>query len=219
MDFRPSRRRFLLSAAVVTIGPAVVPVAELLRAAGAQEAVPTAAELAAFAETVELATASLYGALRGRVSRPQAVSAITAYTKHHQDHAGAIGALAGDKRVGKPNPVLMPVITDRLNRAATENDVIRVAADIENGLASTYLFVIDSITDAAALKMAAAILPVEAEHAVSLGTLIGQDTKTLTAPDTQSDGTSLGYETEARHFDPSQYPTSETTTTTTVAKQ
>ncbi|MBA3653069.1 MAG: ferritin-like domain-containing protein [Actinobacteria bacterium] len=219
MELRPSRRRFLrgvgLSTAAVAFGPAVLSVADLLASAGAQEAAPTAPELAAFAETIELAAASFYGALRQRVARPQAVSAITAYAVHHKDHAGALGPIAGEKRTGKVNQLLMPTLNDQLSRAANESDVIRVAYDLENGLASTYLFIIDTITDRDTLKVAASILPVEAQHAVVLGSLIGRTAKDLTA----SDKDKLGYESEDRHLDPAQFPTVVTSTSTTAGKK
>ena len=217
MDLRPSRRRFLrdvgLSGAALTIGSAVLPIDKLLAAAGAQEVVLTSADLAAFAETLELAGASLYGAMRGRLARPQAVSAITAFQKHHQDHANAIGPAAGDKRVSKPNQLLLPTLTDQLNRAQGENAVLKVAYDFENALAATYLNIIDEITDAAALKLAASIMPVEAQHAVVLGGLISRPAKELTAPDSSG----LGFESEDRRLDPAQFPTVVTTSTSAPA--
>ena len=208
-----SRRRVLrgigLSGAALAVGGAVLPIEKLLASAGAQEAVPTAPELAAFAETIELAGASFYGAVRGRLSRPQAVGAVTAYQRHHQDHANAIGPAAGDKRVSKPNELLLPTLNDQLRRASTENDVIRVAYDFENGLAATYLYIVDTIEDPGTLKLAASILPVEAQHAVVLGGLIGRTAKDLTAPDSKQ----LGFEAEDRRLDQAQYPSVVTTTT------
>ena len=217
MSESPTRRRFLrgvgLSGAAIAVGGAVLPIEKLLAAAGAQEVIPTAPELAAFAETIELAGASLYGELRGRLSRPEAVSAIAAYQRHHQDHANAIGPAAGDKRVSKPNQLLLPTLNDQLRRASSENDVIRVAYDFENGLASTYLYIVDTIEDPATLKRVASILPVEAQHAVVLGGLIGRSAKDLTAPDSKQ----LGFESEDRRLDPAQYPSVVTTTSAAPA--
>jgi hypothetical protein len=217
MELRPSRRGFLrgvgLSTAAISIGPIVLPLADLLAAAGAQEVAPTAPELAAFAESVELAAASFYGLLRPRLSRPAAISAATAYARHHQDHANAIGPAGGPTRTGKPNITLLPTLTDQLGQAKTENDAIKIAYDLENSLASTYLFIIDSIDDSGDLKLAAAILPVEAQHAVVLGSLIGVSAKDVTAPDKDQ----LGYESEDKHLDPAAFPTVVTTTTAAPA--
>jgi hypothetical protein len=217
MDLHPSRRRFLrgvgLSGAALTLGGVVLPIDRLLAAAGAQEAEPTAPELAAFAETIELAGASLYGAMRGRLSRPQAVSAITAFQKHHQDHANTIGPAAADKRVSKPNQLLLPTLTDQLNRAQGENGVLRVAYDFENGVAATYLYIVDAIDDEGLHKTAASILPIEAQHAVVLGTLIGETPKDVTAPDAEQ----RGFESADRRLDPAQFPTVVTTSTSAAS--
>ena len=219
MDFaRPSRRQFLRgaglsAAAAVTIGPVVLPVTNLLAAAGAQEAKPTPAELAAFAESVELAAAAFYGLIRGRVSNPAAVSAVNAYAKHHQDHANAVGPLGADKRSGKSNKLLMQTLEDRLSRAKNEADVIEIAYDLEGGLSSTYLFIISSTDDKAVVQASANALPIESQHAVVLGGIAGKSAKDTTAPDKDQ----AGFETEDKHFDPAAFPTVETTTTSTVA--
>jgi hypothetical protein len=204
-----------LSTAAITIGSAALPITELLRAAGAQEAVPTAPELAAFAETVELAAAALYGTLRPHLTRPAAVTATTTFAKHHTDAASAVGPLAGDKRVGKPNQLLLPTLNDQLREARSENDVIRVAYDLENSMASTYLFIIDLIDDPAFLRLASSILPVDAQHAVVLGVLIGRAAKVLSAQDKDQ----LGYESEDKHLDPAAFPPVVVTSTSTTAKK
>jgi hypothetical protein len=220
MDFaRPSRRQFLRgaglsTAAAITIGPAVLPISKLLAAAGAQEAqAPTAPELAAFAESVELAAMTIYGPLQLRLSKGPGVAAAGLYARHHAEHAKAVGPLAADKRTGKPNTPLSETLQDRLSRANSEDDVLEIAYDLESGLASTYLFIIGSTTDGPLLKVCSSILPVDAQHAVVLGGLVGKSVKDLTAPD--KDG--LGYETQDKHFDPATFPTVETTTTSTVA--
>lgn len=217
MEIRPTRRGFLrgvgLSAAALTIGPAVLPIDELLSAAGAQEAAATPTELFAFAESVELAAASFYGLLRPHLSRPAAVSAAAAYARHHQDHAAAVGPAGGKDRIGKANPTLLPTLADQLGQAKTEADALRIAYDLENSMASTYLFIVDGLTDAKDLKLAASVLPVEAQHAVAIGALLGRSAKDLTAPDKSQ----VGYESEDKHIDPAAFPTVVTTTTAAPA--
>ncbi len=214
---RHSRRRFLkgagVTAAAISIGPAVLPVAKLLEEAGAQTAPPSPAELAAFAETVELAAVAFYGEVRSHVSTPAVVSAMNAYAKHHQDHANAIGPLGADKRTQKPNTGLLQTLEDRLSRAKNENDAVEIAYDLEGGLASTYLFIVATTDDASVVQACANALPVESQHAVVLGTAAGKSDKDVTAPDAAQ----TGYETEDKHFDPATFPTAETTTTSTVA--
>ena len=219
MELRSSRRGFLraagLSAAAISIGPAVLPIRDLLEGATAQQVAPTAGELAAFAESIELAAVAFYGQLRPRVSRPPAVAAVTNFAKHHADHAAAIGPVAGNSRTGKPNRILSQTLSDQLGQAGSEDAALKVAYDLENSLASTYLFLVDPVNDTGDPKLAASILPVEAEHAVSLGLLIGQAVLDMTAPDKDQ----AGYETEARHLDPAAFPTVETTTTSTTVKK
>ncbi len=218
MEMRPTRRGFVrgvgLSAAAVTIGPTVLPLAKLLSAAGAQETAPTPTQLAAFAESVELAGTSFYAALRPRLVRPAAVTAATPFARHHQDHANALGPAAGADRVGKANAPLLLTLTEQLGQAKSENEAIRVAYDFENSMASTYLFIIDSIEDIGQLRLASSILPIEAQHAVVLGSLLGRSPKDLTAPDAGQ----LGYESEDKHLDPTQFPAVATTTTSVAAQ-
>ena len=216
MEIRPSRRRFLqgvgLSTAAATVGYLALP--ELLRAAGAQEQKLGADDLAAFTETVELAAASFYGTLRPHLNRPAAVSAAAAFGKQHADAANALVGLAGSKRVGTPNISLIPTLDDALHEAKNENDALKVAFDLENSIASTYLFLIDSAGDSAALlKTAVTVLPVAAQRAVVLGGLIGKSAKDLTAPDVKQ----AGFESEDKHVDPSAFPPVATTTTAAPA--
>ena len=202
MDLRTSRRGVLAGAAAIAAAGLVKPVL-------AQEVKLTDEDLLVFAETIELAAVGFYGALRPKLSRPAAVSAATQFAKHHEDHAGAFGAAAGGKRIGKPNPILLGTLDDQLGQARDENGAIKVAYDLESSLASTYLFIIDSATSAATLQLAASVMPVDGQHAVVLGTLIGQTVKNLTAPDKDQ----LGYESEDKHLDPAAYPPVVTTTT------
>jgi hypothetical protein len=217
MEIRPTRRGFLrgvgLSTAVVTIGPAVLPISGLLAAAGAQEAAPTPTQLFAFAESVELAAAAFYGLLRPRLARPAAVALAAPYARHHQDHAASVGPAGGKDRIGKPNATFLPTLTDQLGQARSEADALRIAYDLENSLASTYLVIVDGLTDVADLRLASSILPVEAQHAVALGSLIGRSAKDLTAPDKAQ----LGYESEDKHIDLAAFPTVVTTTTSAPA--
>jgi hypothetical protein len=198
----------------VTVGAVVVP--DLLRAAGAQEAALTPEDLAAFTQTAELAAVQFYGTLRPHLSRPAALTAAAAYLRQHSDAAAALDPLAGSKRVGTANVSLLPTLDDQLHEAHNENEAIRVAYDLENSFASTYLFLVDAAgADARVVKLAGSLLPVAAQRAVTLGTMIGKSTKDLTAPDVKQ----LGYESEDKHLDPAAFPSVVTTTSTTTAKK
>ena len=49
-----------------------------------------------------------------------------------------------------------------------------LANGLENAAAATYLFALGALTSKAALQLTASILPVESQHAVVLGTVLGK---------------------------------------------
>ena len=57
--------------------------------------------------------------------------------------------------------------------AADEKAILKIAYDLENAAAATYLFALGALTSKAALQLTASILPVEAQHAVVLGSVLG----------------------------------------------
>ena len=83
-----------------------------------------------------------------------------------------------------------------LAAAKTENDVLKLAYDLENAAAATYLFALGALQSVPALQLTASILPVEAQHAVVLGQVIGAEAATLLPP----------FETETAFVDPAKFP-------------
>ncbi len=174
-----SRRRFLrtagLGGAAITVASGLVPVARLLPAAWAQEQL-TDADLAAFAESVELAAVEAYtasidtGLLDGSV-----VDVAEIFRGHHRDHAGAFADLAGDAATGEANQAVLDVFAPLIGDAADQDALLQVAQDLENGAASTYFYSLGVLQDANAAGAVAIILPVESQHAVVLGQALGQD--------------------------------------------
>ena len=94
------------------------------------------------------------------------------------------------------NQKLLDALSPSLTAAKTENDVLKIAYDLENAAAATYLFALGALTSVAALQLTASILPVEAQHAVVLGQVIGADAATLLPP----------FETETAFVDPVKFP-------------
>jgi len=129
----------------------------------------------AFAQSVELALAQAYAELAssGKVTTPDAVDATNAFAAHHQDHAAALGALAGSRATSTPNRRLAAMFAARVRDASDERAALHVALALENEVASTYLFALGSLEATAALQLAASILPVESQHAVVLASLVG----------------------------------------------
>jgi len=130
----------------------------------------------AFAQSVELALAEAYAELAsgGKIATPDAVEATNAFAAHHQEHAAALGALAGNRATSTPNRKLATMFAARVRGASDERAALGVALALENEAASTYLFALGSLEAMAALQLAASILPVESQHAVVLATLVNQ---------------------------------------------
>src|SRR4051794_12956580 len=162
-----------LGGAVIAIGSMLVPVGRLVGVAGAQTG---DAGIAAFAESVELAAVAAYmaAAQSGKVTTPAVLQAATTFAGHHQEHGAAFGAAAGSASTKKANQKLLDMVAPQIQAAADQNAVLEIAYGLENAAAATYLFALGALTSKAALKLTASILPVESQHAVVLGTVLGK---------------------------------------------
>jgi hypothetical protein len=188
-------RRAATAGAVVAIGSQLVPLGSLLPRAAAADG---DAGIAAFAQSVELTAVAAYtaAAQSGLVTTKAVLDAAVMFSGHHTEHAAAFGAAAGDAATNALNQKLLDALSPSLAAATTENDVIKIAYDLENAAAATYLFALGALESVAALQLTASILPVEAQHAVVLGQVIGADAATLLPP----------FETETGFVDPAMYP-------------
>ncbi|MEA3075165.1 MAG: hypothetical protein QOF60_73 [Actinomycetota bacterium] len=208
-ETRRFRRDFLrtagLGAGALAIGSAMVPLSSLLPTsvgaspAGAQEqAAPlTDVEIAAFAESVELAAVEAYktAGASGKL-QPALVQVGTTFAGHHGEHAKAFAPFAKDKATGKPNAALLLAITGQLRAAPDQKAVLQIVLDIENAAAATYLWALGAIEDAAALQLTATVLPVESQHAVVLGQALG----------TTLDKNVPSFQTQTARIDPAKFP-------------
>ena len=200
-----SRRRFLqgvgLGGLAVAIGGAVVPVAGMVNSASAQTLDDNA--IAKFAESIELAAVAAYGAAAqsGKVKTPAVLAAMAVFAGHHEAHAKAFGAFAGDVATAKPNPTLLRTVGDQIRSATDESAVLEIAFQVENGAASTYLFAISAFTGQDTLSATASILPVEAQHAAVIGHVLGKD------PDPANSKTYLpAFQTQDEALQPNKFP-------------
>jgi Ferritin-like domain len=130
----------------------------------------------AFAQSVELALAQAYAELAssGKVATPEAVAATNAFAAHHQEHAAALGALAGSRATSTPNRRLTTMFTARVRDAPDQRAALRAALTFEDEASSTYLFALGSLEATPDLQLAASILPVESRHAVVLAALVNE---------------------------------------------
>lgn len=194
----PSRRRFLAGAgaatALVTIGSAVVPMRYLISPAYAQ----TDVDIAKFAASVEFAAVEAYAAAAagGKIKTKAVADAAGVFAGHHRQHGEAFKALTGAEVA--PNKALLDMLGPQLTAAKDEKGVVEIAYTLENAAAATYLFALGVLTVAKAVETTASILPVEAQHAVALGTALGrslEDTAYMPSFE-RSDG----------HLDPGKFP-------------
>jgi hypothetical protein len=186
-----------LGGAAVALGAAMVPLSQLFSSAYAQSG---DAGLAAFAESVELAAVEAYkaAAASGKVTTPAVLEAATTFAGHHTEHAAGFGAAAGSSATKKPNAGLLAVIAPQIAAAADEPAVLEIAYGLENAAAATYLFALGALTSREALQLTASILPVEAQHAVVLGSVLGKPATDYIP----------GFETVDAAVDPTKYPVS-----------
>jgi Ferritin-like domain len=177
-EIGPSRRRFLrgagLGAATVAVGRSRPLGWRLWTPVLAQESGDP--EIAAFAESIELAVVEAYRAATasGKMTTPAVADAARTFAEHHEEHGAAFGAAAGSAATGRANPGLLEEVTDQLEGADDENDVVAITFGLENAAAATYLFALGVLESAEARQVTASILPVEAQHAVVLGVVLGR---------------------------------------------
>jgi len=185
-----------LGGAAVAIGAAMVPLTQLFHPAYAQSG---DAGIAAFAQSVELAAVAAYEAASasGKVKTPAVATAATTFAGHHKEHAAAFGAAAGSAATGKANAKLLAALTPQL-QAADEMAVVNLAYGLENSAAATYLFALGALTSPAALQLTASILPVEGQHAVVLGSVLGKPATDYIP----------SFQTTDTYVDPTKFPVS-----------
>jgi hypothetical protein len=187
-----------LGGAAVAVGSVLLPVGRLMGVAGAQSG---DAGVAAFAESVELAAVAAYmaAAQSGKVTTKAVLDAATTFAGHHKEHGAAFGGAAGSAATGKANQKLLDAVGPQIQAAADEKAILEIAYSLENAAAATYLFALGALTSKAALQLTASILPVESQHAIVLGTVLGKPA---------TDKTYLpSFQTEDGAVTPDKFPT------------
>lgn len=181
-----SRRRFLVHAgqagiggALLTAGGGLLPLSRLSAIAAAQAKL-TDTQIAGYAQSLELAAVAAYQApapaLKGDV-----LAVASLFLSHHQDHADAFGAVAGDDARPEANPKVVAAVQPTLDKvsaavaAGTDatDDVLRFAMGVENQAAFTYAAALTLLTDPKYSAATATILPIEAQHATVLAMALG----------------------------------------------
>jgi ferritin-like protein len=198
----PSRRKFLAGlgagGAALVIGSAVMPVGRLVPRAWSQTA-PSDGDIATFAASVEYAAVAAYqaAAKSGKVTNKAILDAATAFAGQHQQHGDAFKAAGTNKNV-MANKGVLDMVTPQLTAAKTENDVVALAYGLENAAAATYIFALGVLTTEGAYNAVASVMPVEAQHAVALGLVLGKPL--------DEKGFLPSFETKDGALDPAKFP-------------
>lgn len=177
-ETRASRRKFLaglgLGSAAVVIGSAALPMGRMVPRAWAQTA-PSDGDIATFAASVEYAAVAAYqaAAKSGLVKTKAILDAATAFAGQHQQHGDAFKAAGTNPNV-TANKGVLDVVTPQLTASKTENDVVALAYGLENTAAATYIFALGVLNAEAAYNAVASVMPVEAQHAIALGMVLGK---------------------------------------------
>jgi hypothetical protein len=168
---RSSRRGFLAGSAAVA-GATAIGTALLPRGMVAAQAIDDAA-IAGFAQSVELAAVAAYGAAAPVLSEAT-LPVAQLFMSHHQDHADAFGAVAGDNAVTAPNASLMEALGPTLSGITDEAGALEFAFVLEGQAAYTYAAALTLLQDPAYAAATATILPIESQHQVVLGLALGK---------------------------------------------
>jgi hypothetical protein len=157
------------------------------------------AEIAAFAESIELALVDSYELAKTKLTTAEVVAAADEFRDHHSQHAVAFAATAGRRATGRANPKLAEDLGAAVLAAADEDETMAVLFDAENALSSTYLAAVGAFGAKEARELAASVLAVEGGHAAVFGLVIDRSTETVFPI----------FETPDRAFDPDEYPVEE----------
>ena len=127
---------------------------------------------------VGMYSAAISAAQAGRLGTvpPSVMTFAQTAMKQHADHADAWNAIltgAGRTKVSEADLVVKPQIDQGFGQVSDVDGLARLALNLENVAAATYLEAIAFIDNKQALKTAAAIQPVEMQHAAILHYLLG----------------------------------------------
>ncbi len=182
---RGARRSFLKKAGVATVGGTLLSagggLATFTRLGGlaaAQELTDTV--IAGYAQSIELAAVAAYTAAAPKLSG-DVLAVATLFAGHHQEHADAFGAVAGDDARPEANAKLVEAVTPTLEAVAAADpsdeltaQILGFAKVVENQAAYTYAAALTLLTDAAYAAATSTILPIEAQHATVLSLALGE---------------------------------------------
>lgn len=132
------------------------------------------AGIAGYAQGIELAAVAAYTAAAPLLSAG-VLPVAELFMSHHQQHADAFGAVAGEFAVTEPNSVLIAAVTPTLESLTDEAGALEFAFVLEGQAAYTYAAALTLLQDPAYAAATSTILPIEAQHQTVLGLALGKD--------------------------------------------
>lgn len=183
---RSGRRSFIkkgglaaLGGTVLSTGGGLTALTRLGGVAAAQEGLTDTA-IAGYAQSIELAAVAAYMTAAPKLSG-DVLAVAELFAGHHQDHADAFGAVAGEDARPEANQNLVDLVTPTLEAVGAAepseeltNQILAFAKDVENQAAYTYAAGLTLLTDPAFAAATSTILPIEAQHATVLGLTLGE---------------------------------------------
>ncbi len=151
-----------------------------------------------FAVGLELAAEAAYGVAVGTKLFDSAQDELArTFERHHHEHAVALATLAGRdaETVGSTNAKIVDALSPRLQGAGTADGLLQVLFDVEQGAAATYLEALGNLTSRDASGPAGTILPIESQHATTIGSML----------DLPIEQWMPAFQTTAGAFDPNRY--------------
>lgn len=192
-----SRRGFLLGTGAILGGIAIAtampklagasvggPSVDIPRGMGGSKLTGDLAVVALAASLENLAVATYQGAIdaatAGKLGAvpPAVVEFATTAQSQHRDHAaawnGVLESAGEDPVTGVDLTVKEKVVDPAFAKVSDVGGVAKLAIDLENSAAATYLAAIDVVKSPAGVQTAATIQPVELQHAAILYFVLGQ---------------------------------------------
>lgn len=119
----------------------------------------------------------------GLLERSVLIEALTRFREHHQAHADVLFALvetAGATPFTTANPLVKTQLVDpRVASATAEEELLRVAWDLETASGQTYVFATSALSTAELRSTAMSIAGVESRHAAILGQLADEEVEAV----------------------------------------
>ena len=168
-----SRRTFVHGAATAMAMVAIPPGGAVLE--GRTGGPFTDERIAVFLHGFELALAALYDVAAPQLE-PEPARLLAGFGAHHRRHAEAFAAIADDGARAEPNTTFLAEVGPEVERAAAAGgrEILELARRLEDQAAHTHAFALTVLRAMRPAAVAATVLPVEADHATTLGSALGR---------------------------------------------